>query len=297
MQRVDVNDLYDWCRIPVEELGRKQTKVPFRIVADSTAMGELMARELIDDIQRAQHEGRTFRVIIPCGPKSWYAPFTRIVNEEYVSLKHVIVFHMDECLDWEGNSLPAGHPCNFKWFMETYFYGGIPSELEVPVNQRYFPNSANMEEIKQAIDAAPIDLCIGGFGQDGHIAYNQAPRHPYHPMTVEQLRRSRLRMQDNNLDTVMALAHRNFGGAYQFVPPMSVTLGLHECLGAKAVRLYSDTGAWKQTAFRVALFSEEVVEYPITLLQSHPNARITVSYDTADHAVIHEQGQLLWGKK
>jgi glucosamine-6-phosphate deaminase len=66
---------------------------------------------------------------------------------------------------------------------------------------------------------------------------------------------------------------------------MSITLGMRECLSAKTVRAYSDTGSWKQTALRVALFSEPVAEYPITLLQRHPDARITATRETARHPV------------
>jgi glucosamine-6-phosphate deaminase len=94
-----------------------------------------------------------------------------------------------------------------------------------------------------------------------------------------------VRIQENNWDTIIALAQRTFGSAYQFVPPMSVTLGLRECLCAQKVRLFSDTGAWKQTALRVALFSEPTPEYPITLLQEHPDALLTATIDTADHPI------------
>jgi glucosamine-6-phosphate deaminase len=66
---------------------------------------------------------------------------------------------------------------------------------------------------------------------------------------------------------------------------MSVTLGMRQCLGASKVRLYSDTGAWKQTALRVALFSKPTVEYPITLLQQHPDALITATIETARHPI------------
>ena len=107
-------------------------------------------------------------------------------------------------------------------------------------------------------------------GQDGHVAYNQARRTPFHHLTLDDLRNSTVRIQENNLDTLIALAHRSFGAAYQFVPPMSVTLGLRECFSARKIRLYSDTGAWKQTALRVALFSDPVPEYPMTLLQTIP---------------------------
>ena len=66
---------------------------------------------------------------------------------------------------------------------------------------------------------------------------------------------------------------------------MSVTLGMKECLSAGKIRLFSDTGAWKQTALRVALFSPPDPEYPITLLQEHADALLTATVDTARHPV------------
>jgi len=139
--------------------------------------------------------------------------------------------------------------------------------------------------LERAILEAPVDVTIGGWGQDGHVAYNQARRQLFHQLSLEDLANSTVRIQDNNIDTIIALAQRTFGAAYQFVPPMSVTLGMRECLGASKVRLYSDTGAWKQTALRVALFSKPTVEYPITLLQQHPDALITATIETARHPI------------
>jgi len=93
---------------------------------------------------------------------------------------------------------------------------------------------------------------------------------------------------------MLALAQRSFGAAYQFVPPMSVTLGIKECLSARKVRLFSDTGAWKQTALRVALFGPLTVEYPITLLQEHLDALLTATIDTARHPVSeHPEWELM----
>jgi len=102
---------------------------------------------------------------------------------------------------------------------------------------------------------------------------------------LDELANSSIRIQENNLDTILALAQRSFGGAYQFVPPMSITLGVKECLSARKVRVYSDTGAWKQTALRVALFSEPTAEYPMTLLQKHPDAIVTATEETASHPI------------
>lgn len=283
---MDLKKLYQWCKVPVEKLeNHADIRVPLRIVKDSAEMGRVMAEELAQEIECANREGRVFRAIIPCGPNCWYKPFGEIVNARNISLKNFVVFHMDECLDWQGQLLHKDDPYNFRSFMEKNFYDVIRPELAVPPEQRFFLSPATMESVREEIYKHEIDLTYGGWGQDGHIAYNQARRMPYSQLTLEQLRNASIRIQVNNDDTILALAQRTFGAAYQFVPPMSVTLGVKECLRAKKVRLFSDTGAWKQTALRVALFSEPVPEYPMTLLQEHPDALLTATVETATHPV------------
>ena len=291
---IDAKQLYQWCRVPYQELeGHPDLKVPFRLVEDSAGMGRLMARELVEQIRAAAARGQEFRAIIPCGPSCWYRPFTELVNRERVSLKGFTVFHMDECLDWQGRELPRDHPYSFRGAMERQFYGPVDGQLGVPEAGRRWIGPGNVEEIRREIASAPIQLTYGGWGQDGHIAYNQARRHPYSSISLEQLRDGTVRIQENNWDTILALAQRSFGTAYQFVPPMSVTLGLKECLSAARVRLFSDTGAWKQTALRVALFSRPDPEYPLTLLQEHPDALITATVETASHPIsLHPEWDL-----
>jgi glucosamine-6-phosphate deaminase len=287
-------ELYRWCAVPAERLeGHPDLKVRLRIVAGSAEMGELMAGELIDQVASNNARGQATRAIIPCGPMCWYEPFARRVNRQRLNLANLHVYHMDECLDWQGRLLPEGHPYNFRSTMERVFYGPVAEELAVPPSQRHFLTPDNAAAVADEIAGATIDLTLGGWGQDGHVAYNQARREPYSPVSVEELAASTARVQYNNPDTVIALAQRTFGGAWQFVPPMSVTLGMKECLSAGKVRLFSDTGAWKQTALRVALFGPVTPEYPITLLQRHPDAVLTATRDTASHPVsLHPQWQL-----
>ncbi len=283
---VDRKLLYRWCSIRVEDLeNHPDLKLPFRLVKNSEEMGELMAKELAEDIKKANIEGRSYRAIIPCGPKCWYEPFAKYINENRISLQNVEIFHMDECLDWQGNLLAENDPYNFCSFMKKYFYDPILPELNVKEENRNFLRPNNIESIREKIELKPIDFTLGGWGQDGHIAYNQSKRHPFCHVSIEELKNSSIRIQENNLDTIITLGQRSYGAAYQFVPPMSVTLGIKECLSAKKVRLFSDTGTWKQTALRVALFSDVDAEYPMTLLQNHPDAVITATYETACHPI------------
>lgn len=283
---IDKKVLYKWCSVPAEELlEHPERKIPLRLVKDAEELGQVMARDFVEDIKLANKEGRDYKAIVPCGPKEWYGPFTKMVNEEQVSLKRVTVFHMDENLDWEGKLLHKDDPSNFQTFMKKYFYDPVLTELAVPENQRFFLTPDNYHEISEKILESEIDYTLGGWGQDGHVAFNQARRDPYSCVTLDDMRNSTARIQNNNTDTILALAHRSFGSAWQFMPPMSLTLGVKECFRAKKIRVYSATGAWKQTALRVALFSEMTPEYPMTLLQEHPDARITATLETAEHPI------------
>ena len=119
---VNLAQLYKWCSIPAEELPlHTDLRVPYRQVADAPTLGSLMAEELSAIIENNNQNGTMTRAIIPCGPKCWYEPFANLVNSRGISLKHLFVFHMDECLDWQGQLLPHNHPYNFRTFMEQYF--------------------------------------------------------------------------------------------------------------------------------------------------------------------------------
>ena len=128
--RVHPKDLLEWCRIPAPELpGHPKLRVPFRLVADSAEMGRVMARELVDTIAARNNQGLETRAIVPCGPSAWYAPWTEEVNSRRVSLARLIVFHMDECLDWQGKELPRSHPYSFRGEMDGIGWI-MPSDTE-----------------------------------------------------------------------------------------------------------------------------------------------------------------------
>jgi len=207
-QFIEAEELYGWCKIPYDQLeNHPGRKIPFRLVKDTLQMGAIMARELADEIIGHNIQGRPTRAIIPCGPACWYAPFTDLINREKISLRNLVVFHMDECLDWQGRELPRKHPYSFRGFMEKHFYLPVKPELSVPVENINWLNANNISEIKERIEQASIDLTYGGWGQDGHIAYNQSRRHPFSHVTLGDVRNSTVRIQENNIDTILALAN------------------------------------------------------------------------------------------
>ena len=242
----------------------------------------------------ARAEGHT-PAIIPCGPSCWYPPFTDLVNRERVSLHGLTVFHMDECLDWQGSAAAQEPPLQLPRLHGAALLRAHRPDLAVPEEDRCWLRRQHRVGARR-IWAAPIDITYGGWGQDGHIAYNQARRHPFsHISGGADLRQSRRAHPGEQLrhhpGTGPAHLRRRLSVRATRCP---LTLGVSECLSAGKVRLFSDTGAWKQTALRVALFGPVTAEYPMTLLQEHADALITATVETARHPISeHPEWELL----
>ena len=276
-------ELFEWCRIPAADLPtHPKAKAKLRIVASPQMVYQEMAEAMIEEVKQNNRKGDPTRWILPCGPRGQYPIFTERVNRERISLKNVHVFHMDDHLDWQGRPLPLDHPCSYQGWMSRHFYGPIDPELQIPQEQRHFPQICAIDEIaEQMREVGGIDTVYGGIGYRGHIAYNEPPRSPWYRIGTDEFRNSTTRILHLNEDTLIALSQRAAGGCSDAIPPMAITLGMRELLSARRIRLYSETGAWKQTVIRLVIFGAVSPEIPASYVQEHPDALITVDTATA----------------
>jgi glucosamine-6-phosphate deaminase len=281
---IDPQQLFDYCRIPASELeNHPRAKVPIKIFPTADEVHRYVARIMADEVIKNNAIGKPTRWILPCGPTKQYPYFAQIINSERISLKNTHVFHMDDCLDWQGRPLPLSHPFSYEGTMRRVFYGPIDPDLNVPEQQRHFPSVYRIDEISEKIEqAGGVDSTFGGIGYRGHIAYNEPPRSPWFTVTPEEYRQSKTRILNLNEDTLIAVSQRSVGGCSHAVPPMAITMGMKDLLSAARIRLISDTGAWKQTVIRVLLFGSTTIEYPVTFVQSHPDVLVIVDQLTAE---------------
>jgi glucosamine-6-phosphate deaminase len=280
---INHQELFEWCRIPPEDLeNHPQARFKLKIVPTKDDVYRWAAQEMLDEVRQNNAAGHPTRWILPCGPKGQYPYFIQWVNEQRLSLKNTHIFHMDDSLDWQARPLPLDHLFSYEGWMRRNFYDPIDPDLNVPESQRHFPTVYDLDGLSRAIEAAGgVDTMFGGVGYRGHIAFNEAPRSPWYTVTREEFASSKTRILHLNEDTLIALSQRAAGGCSHAIPPMAITIGMQDLLSARRVRLLSETGAWKQTMVRVLLFSQPTVEYPVTLLQGHPDAILVVDQDTA----------------
>lgn len=58
---------------------------------------------------------------------------------------------------------------------------------------------------------------------------------------------------------------------------------MKDILSAKRVRMFTETGSWKQAVVRILLFSEVTTEYLVTFLQDHPDVLLVIDAASASY--------------
>ncbi len=64
---------------------------------------------------------------------------------------------------------------SFRGFMDRAVYHKLKPELVMPEEQRIFPNPDQLSYIPKLIEQlGGVDICFGGIGINGHVAFNEA---------------------------------------------------------------------------------------------------------------------------
>jgi glucosamine-6-phosphate deaminase len=279
---VDKALLNEWFAIPPDELSAR-SPIPLRILTTPDEVHRDFAATMFEEIREAREAGRALRIIVPIGPTAHYPMLAERVNESGLALDHVTFFGMDEWLDWEGRPLPLTDLRSFEGQFHRLFLDRLEPALLPPADNVIFPTPADLERSAREIERrGPVSTTYGGFGFQGHIAFNEPPSTRWSAVSVEELRHSHTRVLPISVDTLFVMAQRIAGGNVFAIPPMAVTLGMRDLLAAKRIRLYSVSGPWKGAILRILLLSEPTVEFPATLLHGHPDVEIIVEADAAE---------------
>jgi glucosamine-6-phosphate deaminase len=278
---IDADRLREWLAVPVDELAAR-SGLPFTLTETREELHRLFANELFEDIAAARREGRSISLIVPVGPTGQYPLVAQRVNEERLALDHVTFFGMDEFLDWQGRPVPHEHPFSLEGSFRRDFLDRVDAALRPLDADIIFPSPLALDRSAEEMERrGGVLATYGGVGFQGHVAFNEPPATRWTPITVEELLHSTTRVLQLSVDTLIAHAQRRASGNTFAVPPMAATLGFRELLAVDRVRLYLDTGSWKQTILRILLFAEPDVDYPATLVSTHADVRVFADRVTA----------------
>ncbi len=262
------------------------------VIDDAPAFYRAFADDLVGRFRAARDEGRTFVAILPAGPMPQYELSARVINEQRLSLAHVHTFNMDEYANDDGVTAPLSWPGSFQRAMWESFFELIDPELRPPDDQIHFPTTEALPDYSDQIEAlGGADVCYGGIGWCGHIAFWESHLGAEFDGDLDAYMRAGARLVELHPMTIMQNALHSFGSDWSWVPPKANTIGPREILGAKhrSFWLDGDLGggvSWQRFIARLVAHGPVSEFVPGSILQTAPTD-YTILGGVADDVEIH----------
>ena len=276
----------DYRLIPPSDLG-KGSKIKLEVCEVEADVYWKVALELFDIIDENNKKNEDTVMIVPYGPLGPYSRLIYLVNKYRLSLKRCWFINMDEYLTPSLEYVDYNDPISFRGGMDRVFYNKIDDELNIPKAQRIFPVPGHEGDILKLIkEKGKLDLCLGGIGITGHIAFNEPPE-PGITMTNEEFKELPTRILKLARETITINSFMNAGADMDSIPRDCITVGMKEIWMAKKIRICMPRD-WNAAAVRKVLHGPVTCKFPCSLFQEHPDTKAYVSNAAIQQSIIPE---------
>lgn len=245
-----------------------------KLIEDQTAFGFAYQLDIVSGIKRALDEGREHVIILPA-PNPQYAFAAEMINRLNIPCHHVHTFNMDEYANEQGKTAPRDWKGGFQYWMFHDFFSRIKPELRMPEEQIHFPSDKNVDcYTKMLEDHGGADICYGGIGWCGHIAFFE-PHYGvdyvdnidgYLELGSRMVEISPITMCQNSL-----FADAWCSGDISACPPKAATIGPKDLKNSKLISFwdgfsYGDV-SWQRFITRLAAHGPVTPMVPASILQ------------------------------
>lgn len=230
--------------------------------------------DIVAGIKRSLDEGRQYVIILPA-PNPQYALVANMINALNISCKHVHTFNMDEYADENGNTAPKTWKGGFQYWMHHDLFDRIKPELRMPDDQINFPSTRNVNDYTKMIeDLGGADVCYGGIGWSGHIAFFEPHLAEEFGEDIDAYLQAGSRLVELHPITQCQnslFADAGCAGDLSSCPPKAATIGPKDLANAKRVSFwngfaYGDV-SWQRFITRLSAHGPVTPRVPASILQ------------------------------
>jgi glucosamine-6-phosphate deaminase len=256
----------------------KHSNPDFRIkvIDDSAKFYFEFALDIVRRLREKRERNETLVAIFPVGPMPQYAYAARLINELGINCEHLYSFNMDEYADENGNTAPATWAGSFQKAMLDNFFLKIDPALRPPESHIHFPTKDALPDYAAMIDdLGGADVCYGGIGWCGHIAFWEAHLGFEFENDFSAFKDAGPRLVELHPMTIMQNALHSFGGDWSWVPPKANTIGPRQILGARDRSFWLDGAlgggiSWQRFIARLVAHGPVTPLVPGSVLQGVP---------------------------
>ena len=264
----------DYLTVSARELGAG-ANVRVTIGGDMADIARRMADDMLAEIEAAALAGGSATLIIPVGPVDQFPLLADSINQRRLDCRDVVLINMDEYLNEHGAWVDFDHPLSFRGYMNRKFYDLVDADLAPRLENRVFPDPRDPDAIQELIDArGGVDACFGGIGINGHMAFNEPPE-PGEEMSAEDFAALPTRVLNLSRET-RTINSVTVGGELSVIPHRAVTVGMREILASRKLRFYCNR-PWQSAVVRRVLHGPITAACPASLMQTHPDASLTIA--------------------
>ena len=239
-----------------------------RVYDDKGALGRAAAAQAADVIRRAIGERGTARILVATG-QSQFEFLDALTRSPDIAWPRVEMFHLDEYL-----GLSADHPASFRKYLLDRLIRKTGIVRYHLLDGEKAPE-ATCERVGRLLAATPVDAAFAGFGENGHVAFNDPPADfetdvPYLIVRLDEACR-RQQVGEGWFRTL------------EEVPERAISISVRQLMKARVI-ISVVPDARKAAAVRLCLEGPVGPMAPASILRTHPDA--TLYLDTASAALL-----------
>lgn len=144
-------------------------KLHVRVFDSRAAMGECAGKEAAAYIKKLLQEKESINVMFAAAP-SQNETLAELIADEQIDWSRINAFHMDEYV-----GLAPEHPAGFRNFLNRAIFG-LKNFKSVNLINGNAPDAwEEAARYDRLLREHPLDVCLLGVGENGHIAFNDPP--------------------------------------------------------------------------------------------------------------------------
>jgi glucosamine-6-phosphate deaminase len=238
-----------------------------RVFKDKKHLGAAAAAHASSILERLIRENGAARILISTG-NSQLEMIAELVEHAEIDWRFAEIFHIDEYV-----GLPATHPASFRHWVRTRLVDRVQ-----PGKAHYLAGDAEDADRECAryaklLAARPVDLAFVGFGENGHIGFND----PHEADFADPLPVRRVTLDEKCRRQQVGEGHFPDLDA---VPSQALTLTCPTLISAREI-ICCVPDERKAEAVKSALEGPIAPSCPASILRNHPRACVFLDTHSA----------------
>lgn len=236
------------------------------ILNDAGALGNASGKEAAETIKEAIAQKGVANIILATGT-SQFETLQQLLLDKEIDWSSVNMFHLDEYI-----GLPITHKASFRKYLIERFINHVPTLHAAHLIDGEADPAAECARLGALIQQHPIDVCLCGIGENGHLAFNDPPAdfNTTDPYIVVQLDEACRKQQWGE----------GWFPTLEDVPHQAISMSIHQIMQSAHI-ICSVPDERKAKAVKDCMENPVSNLYPASILQQHPSCSLYLDKQSA----------------